>query len=111
MVYNCAEVRILAIYYENDGDGDVKWLQIDVSREPGYWKLSRLLASAEIEEVRIVGESEASLSVARTLVVAGSFSRPLVVKQRRLRGQGDEAYPRWDPFVFINPVPDPAAFD
>jgi hypothetical protein len=111
VVYNSADVRILAIYYESDSEADVKWLQIDVSREPGYWKLSRLLASAEIEEVRIVGESEASLSVARTLIVAGKFSRPLVLKQRRLQSHGDEAYPRWDPFVFINPVPDPAAFD
>jgi hypothetical protein len=111
VVYNYAEVRILAIYYENGEEGEIKWLQIDVSREPGYWKLSRLLASAEIEEVRIVGESEASLSVARTLVVAGKFSRPFVVRERRLRGKGDEAYPRWNPFVFIKPVPDPSAFD
>jgi hypothetical protein len=79
VVYNCAEVRILAIYYENESEGDVKWLQIDVSREPGYWTLSRLLASAEIEEVRIVGENEASLSVARTLIVAGKISRPLAL--------------------------------
>ena len=104
-------MRILASYYENDDRGDVKWQQIDVSREHGYWKLSRLLASADVEEVRIVGDSESSIAVARTLVVAGKFSRPLVKRRGRLRMLGDEAYPYFEPFIFIDPVPDPAAFD
>jgi hypothetical protein len=104
-------VRILAIYYESDDGVDVKWMQIDVSREPGYWKLSRLLASADVEEVRIVGENELSIAVARTLVVAGKFSRPSARRRRKLRMLGDEAYPRFEPFIFINPIPDPAAFD
>lgn len=104
-------MRILAIYYDTDDTNDVKWMQIDVSKEPGYWKLSRLLASADIEEVRIVGENEASIAVARTLVVAGRFSRPLARKRRQLRRFGDESYPYDEPFVFISPIPDPAAFD
>jgi hypothetical protein len=104
-------VRILAIYRELDDGGDVKWLQIDVSREPGYWSLSRLLARADIEEVRIVGENEASIAVARTLIVAGRFSRPFTMHRRELRTRGDEAYPRFDPYIFVNPIPDPAAFD
>jgi hypothetical protein len=104
-------VRILVIYYGNDVGGDVKWMQIDVSREPGYWRLSRLLASADVEEVRIVGESESSIAVARTLVVAGKFSRRLALRRHGLRMHGDEAYPRREPFIFIDPIPDPAAFD
>ncbi len=104
-------MRILAIYYDHDERAGLKWQQIDVGREPGYWKLSRLLASADIEEVRLVGDTEASISVARTLVVAGRFSRPLVSRRRRLVTSGDEAYPRVEPYIFINPVPDPAAFD
>lgn len=104
-------MRILAIYHEGEERGDVKWQQIDVSREPGYWKLSQLLTSADIDEVRIVGESATSIAVARTLVVAGKFSRPLAIRRRLLRMGGDEAYPRREPFIFIDPVPDPAAFD
>ena len=104
-------MRILAIYHENDDRGDLKWVQIDVSREPGYWSLSRLLASADIEEIRIVGENDSSIAVARTLVVAGKFSRPLGNRRRMLQMYGDEAYPRREPFVFIDPVPDPGAFD
>jgi hypothetical protein len=106
-----SEVRILAIYYENGEAGDPKWMQIDVSREPGYWRLSQLLASAEIDEVRIVGETEASISVARTLVVAGKFRRSVPPRVRRLGHNGDEAYPRVGPFVYISPIPEPAAFD
>jgi len=104
-------VRILAIYRDLDDGGDVKWEQIDVSRELGYWALSRLLARADIEEVRIVGDSEASIAVARTLIVAGKFRRPFTVRRRELRTRGDEAYPRVHPYIFVNPVPDPAAFD
>ena len=104
-------MRILAIYHELDDGGDVRWLQIDVSREPGYWSLSRLLSRADIDEVRIVGENEASIAVARTLIVAGKFRRRSVDRRRELRTRGDEAYPRIDPFIFVNPIPDPAAFD
>lgn len=104
-------MRILAIYHENEDRGDVKFQQIDVSREPGYWQLAQLLARADIDQVRIVGESDESIAVARTLVVAGKFSRPLSERRPTLRMYGDEAYPRREPFIFIDPVPDPAAFD
>jgi hypothetical protein len=104
-------VRILVMFYDGDDESDVKWVQIDVSREPGFWKLSRMLASVELEEVRIVGESEAAIAVARTIVIAGQYSRSLARSRSRLRMLGDEVYPRRKPFVFIDPVPDPAAFD
>ncbi len=104
-------VRILAIYHESDDRGDVKFQQIDVSREPGYWTLAELLGRPEIEEVRIVGENDDSIAVARTLVVAGKFRRRLPSRRSKLKMYGDEAYPRREPFIFIDPVPDPAAFD
>lgn len=104
-------MRILAIYHERDDESGAKWMQIDVSREPGYWKLSRLLASPHVEEVRIVGESHASLGVARLLAEAGRYSSAAGGRSRRLRVRGDEAYPRRNPFIFINPRPDPKAFD
>lgn len=104
-------VRILAIYHESDDRGDVRFQQIDVSREPGYWKLAQLLDRPEIEEVRIVGESHDSIAVARTLVVAGKFRRRLPLPHRTLHMYGDESYPPKEPFIFIDPVPDPGAFD
>jgi hypothetical protein len=98
------------MYYEQD-EGLPQWVQVDVSSERGYWKLSRLLASADVDEVRIVGDSQTSIAVARTIVVAGQFRRNRDGRRWRLRKRGDEAYPRKEPYIFINPVPDPAAFD
>jgi len=54
---------------------------------------------------------ERMIAVARTLIVAGKFRRPFTVRRRELRTRGDEAYPRVHPYIFVNPVPDPAAFD
>ena len=104
-------VRILAIYHERDDESGARWMQIDVSSERGYWKLSNLLRSPDLEEVRIVGETESSLGVARTIVLAGRLRGRVGERTRRLRARGDEAYPRRHPFIFINPRPDPTSFD
>lgn len=105
-------MRILAIYIEHDEPEATKRLEIDVSREAGYWQFSRLLASAHLDEIRILGESLSAIGVARTLVIAGRFkkTRALGRPAPALRKVGDEAYPRSSPFIFINPRPDPDAF-
>ncbi|HQR39651.1 MAG TPA: hypothetical protein PLF26_14780 [Blastocatellia bacterium] len=105
-------MRILATYFEHDADGAAKIVQIDVSRETGYWKLAQLLGSAHLAEVRLVGETAGAVGVARTIVVAGQYSRPPGQGERpRLRRRGDEAHPRYRPFIFISPYPDAEAFD
>jgi hypothetical protein len=105
-------LRILAIYIEHDEPEATKRLEIDVSREAGYWQFSRLLASAHLDEIRILGESLSAIGVARTLVIAGRFkkTRALGRPAPALRKVGDEAYPKSAPFIFINPRPDPDAF-
>jgi len=105
-------LRILATFYEHDAEGTAKIIQIDVSNETGYWKLVRLLGSAHLEEMRIVGENDGAIGVARTIVVAGQYARRAGEHSRpRLRRRGDEAHPRYQPFIFIAPHPDPEAFD
>lgn len=105
-------VRILATYIENDEPDATRRLVIDVSRESGYWQLSRLLGNPHLDEVRILGESQSAIGVARTLVIAGRFKRTRVNEVRpALRRRGDEGYPRVAPFVFIDPRPDPSVFD
>mgnify|MGYP000888632795 CR=1 FL=1 len=105
-------MRILATYLEHDAESAEKIVQIDVSRETGYWKLAQLLGSPHIAEVRLVGENSAAVGVARTIVVAGQYARPAgVVEKPRLRRRGDEAHPRYRPFIFISPYPVAEAFD
>lgn len=98
------------MYYENEDDDLLRCEQIDVSNEPGYWKLARLLASPHLDEVRLVGENDTSIRIARMLVLAGKFTRRRTIPTQ-LPLTGDEEYPMFDPYIFICPLPDPAAFD
>jgi hypothetical protein len=104
-------VRILATFFEiDDRTESPKALEIDVSREKGIWRISDLLASGRLEEIRFVGDDEESIGVVRMLVRAGKLRSPAGGPRRTLRGPGDESYPRLHPFVHICPRPDAGAF-
>ena len=102
-------MRVLAVYYEQDDDNLPKCEQIDVSNERGIWKLSALLANGMLDEIRLVGETQAAVGLVRMLVRVGKYSRP--VGSIRLRVPGDESYPRGRPFIYLCPRPEPSAFE
>lgn len=101
----------MAIYYEIDDEDAVKCVQVDVSRERGVWDLTNLLASGRLDEVRFVGETSAAIGIVRMLVRVGQFKRPAGESRKRLYQTGDERFPLRAPYVFVSPVPEPAAFD
>jgi hypothetical protein len=105
-----SRVRVLAIYYEFTDMDVPKCLQADVSRERGLWSISRLLGSGQLDEIRLVGETRPSVGVVRMLVRAGRFRRVGGPSRQLLWMPGDECYPAHDPFIFIRPEPEPAAF-
>jgi hypothetical protein len=104
-------VRILAIYNAVNDDEPPRCVQIDLARETGMWQLTRLLARGDLEQIRLVGETEASVNAARMLVAAGRFRQRSTPPAGVLRRTNDESYPRHQPFIYINPRPDPAAFE
>jgi hypothetical protein len=91
-------VRVLAIYY------DVA--EMNMPR----CSIFHLLAGGHIAEVRFVGETLSSVRLVRTLVRAGRYKRPSGPGTNVLWVPGDECYPFPDPFIFIRPDPEPAAF-
>src|SRR5205085_9542397 len=103
-------VRVLGIYYDFTENDVPKTLQADVSREQGIWSVTRLLGSGQIDEIRFVGETRSSVALVRTLVRAGRFRRVGHPSRKPLWVPGDECYPTRDPFIFIRPDPEPAAF-
>jgi hypothetical protein len=103
-------VRVLAIYYDLAELDVPRCLQYDVSREQGIWSVLQLLASGQVAEVRFVGETVSSVRLVRTLVRAGRYRRPSGHARSVLWVPGDEGYPFPDPFIFIRPEPEPAAF-
>jgi hypothetical protein len=103
-------VRVLAIYYDLAEMNVPRCSQFDVSREQGIWSIFHLLAGGQIAEVRFVGESLSSIRLVRTLVRAGRYKRPSGPPLHVLFVPGDECYPHSDPFIFIRPDPEPAAF-
>jgi hypothetical protein len=103
-------VRVLAIYYDLAEVDVPRCLQFDVSREQGIWSILQLLASGQVAEVRFVGETVSSIRLVRTLVRAGRYKRRSGPATGVLWVPGDERYPFPDPFIFIRPDPEPAAF-
>jgi hypothetical protein len=103
-------VRVLAIYYDVAEMNVPRCSQFDVSREQGIWSIFHLLAGGHIAEVRFVGETLSSVRLVRTLVRAGRYKRPSGPVTNVLWVPGDECYPFPDPFIFIRPEPEPAAF-